>query len=190
MVRPLFFMMLVVAASTSHAQAAGQGSQTATVTYQVIAKPLGNVQAPADEYFGRYRLSSLGVRNAIRDMTIEGDSPLALPLQTERIAAVESALPAWADKYPHDPWVPSAIAKFAVFLISKRVAEYDRSALAFFSYLQWAYPKTWYASYAQAHLDELDMLPNIDLQYGPTVGQLASVSEYCGRTVGIGTTKK
>ena len=82
-------------------------------------------------------------------------------------------------------WVPSAVAKFAVFLVSKRVPQYDRQALAFFSYLQWAYPKTWYANYAQTHLDELDMLPNIDMQNGPTVGQLASVSEYYGRTVGI-----
>jgi len=185
MVRPLFFMTLAVVASTSHAQAAGQGAQIAAVTYLVAAKAPGVAQAPADEYFGRYRLSSLGVRNAIRDMTIEGDSPLALPLQTERITAVESALPAWADKYPRDPWVPSAIAKFAAFLISKRVPEYDRAALAFFSYLEWAYPKTWYASYAQAHLDELDMLPNIDLQYGPTVGQLASVSEYYMLSLGI-----
>jgi len=185
MLRPLLFITFAVVASTSHAQAAVQGAQIAFVTYQVVAKPVGLAQAPADEYFGRYRLSSLGVRNAIFDMTIEGDSPLALPLQAERIAAVESALPAWADKYPHDPWVPSAIAKFAVLLVSKGVPEYDRPALAFFSYLEWAYPKTWYASYAQSHIDDLDMLPNIDLQYGPTVGQLASVSENYIRSVGI-----
>ena len=187
MVRPLLFMTLAVAASISHAkaEAAVQSPQVPAASFQVIARPLGLGQAPVDEYFGRYRLSSLGIRNAIRDMTIEGDSPLALPLQAERIAAVESALPAWADKYPSDPWVPSVIAKFAVFLISKRVPQCDRPAVAFLSYLQWVYPKTWYASYAQAHLDALDMLPNIDMQSGPTVGQLASVSEYYGRTLGV-----
>jgi hypothetical protein len=186
MVRPLFFM-LALAASTWHAQAqaAVQSPQVPAATFRVIARPLGLGQAPADEYFGRYRLSSLGIRNAIRDMTIEGDSPLALPLQTERIAAVESALPAWADKYPRDPWVPSAIAKFAVFLISKRVPQCDRPAVALLSYLQLAYPQTWYASYAQAHLDALDMLPNIDMQSGPTVGQLVSVSEYYGRSLSV-----
>ena len=183
MLRPLFFVMLTVGASLSHAQAAG--AQQPPIAFQITARPPGLAQAPADEYFGRYRLSSLGVRNAIRDMTIEGDSPLALPLQTERIAAVTSALPAWADKYPSDPWVPSAIAKFAVFLISKRVPEYDRLAYAFLSYLLWTYPKTWYAGYAQSHLDALDMLPNIDMQDGPTAGKLASVSEYYWRTGGF-----
>ena len=183
--RPLFLMTFAVIATASHALAPGQAAQTPPALYQVTARPLGIAQAPADEYFGRYKLSSLGVRNAIRDMTIEGDSPLALPLQTERIAAIESALPAWADKYPHDPWVPSALAKFGVFLISKHVPQFDRAALAFLSYLQWAYPKTWYASYAQAHLDTLDMLPNIDMQDAPTASQLASVSEYYGRSLSI-----
>jgi len=185
MTRPLFFIAIALIACALHAHASVQAAPRPPLTYQVIARPPGIVQAPADEYFGRYKLSSLGVRNAIRDMTIEGESPLALPLQAERIAAIASALPAWADKYPHDPWVPSALAKFGVFLISKHVPQYDRAAVAFLSYLQWAYPKTWYASYAQAHLDALDMLPNIDMQDGPTIDQLASVSEYYGRTVGI-----
>ena len=178
-------MILAVIASVSRVPGSAQAAQRPHALYQVTARPLGFAQAPADEYFGRYKLSSLGVRNSIRDMTIEGESPLALPLQTERIAAIESALPAWADKYPHDPWVPSALAKFGVFLISKHVPQYDRVALAFLSYLLWSYPKTWYASYAQAHLDTLDMLPNIDMQDGPTVGQLASVSEHYGRSLSI-----
>jgi hypothetical protein len=155
------------------------------VSFQILARPLPTTQAPADEYFGRYKLSSLGIRNAIRDMTIEGDSPLALPMQSERIGAIQSALPAWADKYPRDPWVPSAMAKFAVFLISKQVPEYDRAALAFLSYLQWQYPQTWYARYAQTKLDAFDMLPNIDMQSGPTVGHLANVAEYDSRSIGI-----
>src|ERR1700674_918610 len=73
------------------------------LTVTVVATPAGaHRQAPAGEYFRPHRLSNLGGRNAIRDMTLEGTSPLALPAQRERIAAVEAAFAVWADKYPAD----------------------------------------------------------------------------------------
>ena len=178
MLRPLFFVTLVLVTSPTQATAPAPAATHAhSQTYQVIAPPLPPAQAPADEYFGRYKLSSLSVRTAIYDMTVEGDSPLALPLQVGRIAAVESALPEWADKYPHDPWLPSAMIKFSTFLMTKQEAEYDRAAFALLSYLKWVYPQTWYARYAERKLEDFDMHPNIDMLMGPTVGQLARVSD-------------
>jgi hypothetical protein len=186
MLRPLFFIMLALATSGAHLQTpAPKRPEGPGITYQVIAKPLPSIEAPADQYFGRYKLSSLSVRNAIYDMTIEGDSPLALPLQTGRIAAVESALPDWADKYPFDPWLPSAIVKFSVFLISKQEPEYDRAALVFLSYLEWAYPRTWYAKFARDKLADFDLHPNIDMLRGPTIGQSAKMLESYFPAVGI-----
>jgi len=146
--------------------------------FQVVGQPLPRIEAPADEYFGRYRLSSLSVRNAISDMTIEGNSPLALPLQIERIEAVRSALPEWADRYPRDPWLQSSMFKFAEFLISKNDPAFSPAAMAFLSYLQWAYPRTWYATHARAVLADLVMLPDMDPFSGPTVGQLALVRDH------------
>ncbi len=178
MSRPLFFVwrVLLAAALLCYPQAAlakSAGSQ-----FQVVAAPPPRVEAPADEYFGRYRLSSLSVRTAISDMTIEGNSPLALPLQIERIEAVQSALPDWAQAYPHDPWLPSAMFKFAQFLIAKGVPSLYPSALAFLSYLVTVYPNTWYATHAQAAIADLDMFPDIDQLSGPTVGQLANVRDH------------
>jgi hypothetical protein len=178
MLRPLLFFVQAVAASTAIAYPQSQAGQlTAGTAYQVIARPQAAIEAPADVYFGRYKLSNLGVRNAISDMTIEGDSPLALPLQTGRISAVESALPDWANRYPKDPWLPSTIAKFSVFLISKQQPEYDRAALAWLSLLETWYPSTWYGKYARGQLAEFDLIPNIDLESGPTIGQLARVPD-------------
>ncbi len=142
-------------------------------------------EAPADEYFGRYRLSSLSVRNAIYDMTVEGNSPLALPLQAERIEAVRSAIAQWADEYPHDPWLPSSMVKFSALLIAKQEPAYDPTALALLSSLELSYPQTWYARYARSAIDGFEMLPNIDLLEGPTVGQLADVRANAFSTLAI-----
>jgi hypothetical protein len=85
----------------------------------VDAQPLTPANAPADEYFGRQKMSYLGVRNVIHAFAVEGGSPLALPLQRARIDAVHSALVDWGDKYPRDPWLPGSTLRFAYFLASK-----------------------------------------------------------------------
>jgi hypothetical protein len=132
-------------------------------TFQVVAAPLRPAQAPADRYFGLYRLSNLSIRNAIHDMTIEGNSPLALPLQVGRIDAVTSALGDWANEYPKDPWLPSTIVRFETFLHSKQEPQYDRQALSLLYFLTSHFPGTWYAKYARLHLEAFDLLPNLDL---------------------------
>jgi len=180
MTRPLFLSACALGAALLLRAGLAQAAQ-----YLVVAAPLRGGEAPADEYFGPYRLSSLSIRNAISDMTIEGNSPLALPLQLDRIEAVRSALPLWAQAYPSDPWVPSATFKFAQFLSGKRVAAFEPAALGLFSYLVWAYPHTWYAAQAQAAIDSFDMLPPFDQLAGPTIGQLANVNEVSLRSLSV-----
>ena len=175
MLRPLLFFAQGLAAALAIGDAHVSGS--VGPSFDVVARPPAAVEAPADVYFGRYKLSNLGVRNAISDMTIEGDSPLALPQQISRIAAVESALPDWANRYPHDPWLPSAIGKFSAFLISKHEPAYDRSALAWLYLLETWYPNTWYSKYAQEKLASLDLSSDLELQADPAGGQLARISD-------------
>jgi hypothetical protein len=183
MSRPRLFIAIValVAALAAAAQAHAVQPPSTAPAFTVVARPLPPIEAPADEYFGRYRLSNLSVRNAISDMLIEGNSPLALPLQMGRIEAVRSALPAWALAYPHDPWVPSTTLAFAKFLIAKGVPSLYPSALAFLSYLVDVYPRTSYAAQAQQAIDGLAMFPDIDQLSGPTVGQLVLVRDWLPR---------
>lgn len=63
--------------------------------------------APADEYFGRQKLSTLGIDNMIHDtdMRESFDPDLASRLYGPLMAA-EDALEDWAAKYPHDTWIP------------------------------------------------------------------------------------
>ena len=120
-------------------------------------------QAPADEYFGPERLSNLGVRNAIRDMDLEGTSPLALPLQRARMSAVEDALAIWADRYPSDTWLPGTMLDYAKFLRSKQQAFTDDRALGYLMFLELRYPASRPGFEAREILAGYRPLPGFDM---------------------------
>src|SRR5579883_867226 len=65
--------------------------------------------APADEYFGRQKLSPLGIRHEV--LTLKDDlhhareHPDAIEHKAE---LVEDAVDDWAERYPNDTWIASA----------------------------------------------------------------------------------
>jgi hypothetical protein len=71
-----------------------------------FAEPSANL-APADRYFGRLKMSILGVRNSIKDLAARAD---AHPEDAEHIydkaVLVEDALRDWHKHFPRDPWIP------------------------------------------------------------------------------------
>jgi hypothetical protein len=71
-----------------------------------IAAPTANL-APADRYFGRLKMSILGVRNSIKDLS---ERAVAHPEDAEHIydkaVLVEDALRDWHAHFPRDPWIP------------------------------------------------------------------------------------
>lgn len=63
--------------------------------------------APADEYFGRMKMSILGITNSIRDTGLrEGFDPANASRYYSNLAFTENALEDWAQKYPQDSWIP------------------------------------------------------------------------------------
>jgi hypothetical protein len=64
--------------------------------------------APADSYFGRFRMSVLGIRNAIKDVAIRVDSASADELSAlyHKLTMVEDAVFDLRERYPHDSWLP------------------------------------------------------------------------------------
>ena len=132
-------------------------------TYLVAARPITRAPAPADEYFGRYKLSFLGIRNIIHDMNIEGDSPLALPLQQGRIHEVAGSLADWANRYPRDKWLPGTTASFVRFLERKDDAGSALLAADLIAYLNDRFATTrsgkWYAALAAAHVPVIGVDP-------------------------------
>jgi hypothetical protein len=132
-------------------------------SFAATARPFTSAPAPADEYFGRFKLSNLGMRNIIHDMNVEGDSPLALPLQETRIHAVAGALSDWTNRYPRDVWVPRTTASFVKFLERKQTAEASGLAIRYAVYLADKFNGTrsarWYSALLQAHNAVIDVDP-------------------------------
>ncbi|HEX3551009.1 MAG TPA: hypothetical protein VHT53_11565 [Candidatus Elarobacter sp.] len=63
--------------------------------------------APADEYFGRLKMSVLGIRNEL--VTLEhraqgGDRNVAA--MAGKLALVDDAMRDWRSRYPRDTWLP------------------------------------------------------------------------------------
>jgi hypothetical protein len=66
--------------------------------------------APADEYFGRLKMSILGIRNTIKDDGLKVDSdPTQAPGVISSVAMTEDALHDWEAKYPRDTWLPHSL---------------------------------------------------------------------------------
>jgi hypothetical protein len=66
--------------------------------------------APADEYFGRLKMSILGIRNTIKDdgLKVDADPTQGAGVITS-VAYTEDALHDWESKYPRDTWLPHSL---------------------------------------------------------------------------------
>jgi hypothetical protein len=63
--------------------------------------------APADEYFGRMKMSVLGIRNGLRDAGLRMTSdPGDAASQMSACHWLQDSIEDWGDKYPQDTWLP------------------------------------------------------------------------------------
>lgn len=100
------------AATSLHHRHGAEGSAgKARPARKVVANKAAPCRvAPADEYFGRLKLSILGIRNTIKDqgLRVDVDSTKAnATLGT--MGLTEDALHDWEHKYPCDSWLPTTI---------------------------------------------------------------------------------
>lgn len=120
----------------------------------VHRKPRPRV-APADEYFGRLKMSILGVRNKVKDFGLQVDrDPTPRNEQAVLNAAVfvEDAMRDWARKYPYDKWLP----RFAYALeeVYEEIpgAEAHRRAVRQLNYITAYFPASNYAKVGRIKL--------------------------------------
>ncbi len=63
--------------------------------------------APLDEYFGKMKMSPLGINNTIHDTSLRVRyDPANSAHYYQGLEWAEDALHDWARKYPHDTWLP------------------------------------------------------------------------------------
>ena len=62
-----------------------------------------NASAPGDEYFGRLKISYLGIDNTFKDGAISAGAYSTDPNLIKKLMFADEALQRWAAKYPDDP---------------------------------------------------------------------------------------
>ncbi len=109
--------------------------------------------APADEYFGHYHLSILGIRNAITDMTqraIAYPDRAASYLPSAELA--EDAIHQWQNRYPQDSWLPKSILALEQLYVTIHTAESLQHAVQSAAWLDTSFPQSDYAAMGHAEL--------------------------------------
>jgi len=98
--------------------------------------------APADEYFGKLKMSILGIRNTIKDQGIKVDvDPAKADSTLNAIALTEDAMHDWQRKYPCDGWIPGTIYALEHFYGKIHTADGVKHVHATFAWLRHDFPR-------------------------------------------------
>lgn len=124
--------------------------------HSVVAAPLSQLEGPADQYFGRFKFSNLEVRNTVKDLRIEGVSPLALNTQLFHIEEAREALVGWMEQYPLDPWLPGTMLGLADQMHARSQPDLDMSALFFYQYLSAHFPGHYFGKTADQRIAQFE----------------------------------
>jgi hypothetical protein len=110
--------------------------------------------APADETFGRFNLSVLGIANAIRDCgdRIDGGAD-ARALITGPLAFATDAIHAWETRYPGDPWIAKDLLALETVYIKIPTSDALHLAASTEAWLLADFPSSPYGAKARALLD-------------------------------------
>ncbi len=106
--------------------------------------------APADEYFGRQKISTLGIDNMIRDTEArENFDPSLASRLLGPLSNAEDALEDWQSKYPHDSWIPKRAYLMSHLFWRMHTADADAMADRCRNLLFKQFPKSRYAVLAK-----------------------------------------
>jgi hypothetical protein len=109
--------------------------------------------APADQYFGRLKMSALRVRYETMQLRKRYETHQLLPEETVHLLLLtEDALCRWASAYPKDPWLASTGFAMANVYAELPGALARQHAVALFVYVKTHFPATGYASSSRTAL--------------------------------------
>jgi hypothetical protein len=117
----------VAAAPAAKSSASSKPGTTATKKdtkpklskWQQHIRDMLKVSAPGDEYFGRMKMSYLGINNTFHDDLIRAGDYTTDPKIISHISFADEALNDWARKYPNDPQL--ARSYFLAFQMYRKV---------------------------------------------------------------------
>jgi hypothetical protein len=108
--------------------------------------------APADEYFGKMKLSFLGINNTFRDQAIRAGDHTTNPTVTGPVTWAEDALHAWQKKYSRDPQL--ARSYYLAFLVDQKIwlPDFQQRATTYLILLKQQFAGTYFGKQAKADL--------------------------------------
>ncbi len=123
-------------------------------TIPAAARPHPVVRvAPADEYFGRMKMSILGIRNQLHDLTLRLQFA---PDKSEDVIGsavmVEDAMLDWEHKYPADPWLAKSVYELTTLYANVHTAHGHSRAAHCLRWLLTRYGHTPYGAMARAQI--------------------------------------
>jgi hypothetical protein len=111
--------------------------------------------APADEYFGHFKLSVLGIANTIRDAGARMDSGTdPRTMLSGPLSFVTDAIKDWEAQYPSDPWIGKDLLALESVYLRMPTDDGFRLASQTEAWLIADYPNTNYASQGRQQLAE------------------------------------
>ena len=116
---PGLFAALIATAVAAGAAAPSTAPPPKLTKWQQQQQENFKNSAPADEYFGRMKLSYLGMNNTFRDAAISSGAHTTDAGIINKMALAEDALGAWSRKYPHDPQL--ARTYFLATLVERKI---------------------------------------------------------------------
>jgi hypothetical protein len=109
--------------------------------------------APADEYFGRQKMSILGIRNQLHDLALRLQfSPQKSEDVLGSAAMVEDAMHDWEHKYPADPWLPKSVFDLTTLYANVHTAHGHSKATRCLRWLLTRYGRTRYGALARVQI--------------------------------------
>lgn len=151
----------LVAASVAPAMAVTAAHHRAVVRHHAVVHrakahhhAVAHVRvAPADEYFGRLKMSILGIGNQLRDLDLRARyNPDKGADVIGSAAFVEDALHDWEHKYPGDPWLPKDVYRLAHLYQDVHTDDGQRHAASTMHWLIARYGNTHYGRLARTEL--------------------------------------
>jgi hypothetical protein len=127
--------------------------------------------APADEYFGKLKMSILGIRNTIKDQGLKIDAdPSKAPTTANAIALTEDAIRDWQHKYPCDNWLPGTLLGLERFYLKIHTGDGVKHVHATFAWLRHDYPKSSVVQIARREDGQATVAPPAPAESSPAAG--------------------
>jgi hypothetical protein len=108
--------------------------------------------APADQYFGKLKLSFLGINNTFRDAGISAADHTTDPTVVNKVDFAIDALNDWQKKFPADPQLSRTYFLAQITLKKIWIQKYQDKAWSYMQHLLVAYPATFYAKTVKAEI--------------------------------------